>query len=87
MPELPFSLGQRPDTLIALYKRERLCPSCGGDLTGVPADTDGCIPCPCCAAAWRLAGQARCGRCDYVLEGLEASDGGQIRCPECGAHT
>lgn len=37
------------------WARAGYCPSCGQDLTGTPADGDGCTVCPECGAAWRRA--------------------------------
>ena len=41
----------------------RICPHCGYDLRGIPADpSDGAAVCPECACAWRLAGADDPGR-------------------------
>lgn len=32
----------------------RLCPSCGYDMENTPAESDGCIVCTECGAAWRF---------------------------------
>lgn len=34
--------------------RHRMCPCCAYSLAEVPADPDGCTPCPECGAAWRV---------------------------------
>lgn len=51
LPRLEAVAGGR--RFIDQALRQGLCASCGHGIGGLPAQTDGCIVCPECAAAWR----------------------------------
>lgn len=45
-----------PLKLVPVFRAAGVCASCGQDLAGVAAASDGCRACPECGAAWRLEG-------------------------------
>lgn len=82
---LTSDFGVQARVLIAKLLAERICPSCGCDLTGVEREEDGCVVCPGCGGAWRVPESVACARCGYSLEGLAGDAQGRVTCPECGA--
>ncbi len=44
---------RRSESVIRQVLRVGVCPSCGYDLAGLPADGDGCVRCAECGSAWR----------------------------------
>ena len=55
----PFQPRQQWHPLVEASLRFGLCPACGYEIGSLPADPDGCTPCPECGAAWNLARWAR----------------------------
>ncbi len=49
-----FRLWSFRAEVIDAFLRERLCPSCGYDLSGATPGASGLSTCPECSAAWRL---------------------------------
>lgn len=47
-----------PLKLVPVFRAAGVCASCGEDLGGVAAASDGCRACPECGAAWRIEGTA-----------------------------
>jgi len=52
------------------------CPGCRYELHGLSPESDGCVVCPECSAAWRLD---HCPKCTRPLESADAD-----LCPDCG---
>lgn len=48
-------LSKESPRIITAFLCEGRCPSCAYIIAGTPADADGCITCPECAAAWLAA--------------------------------
>lgn len=49
------ALGRAAFEIRAILIKKSLCPSCTHSLTGLPLQSDGCVVCPECGAAWRPA--------------------------------
>jgi ribosomal protein L37AE/L43A len=63
--------------IASIVLREGLCPSCGYNLFGLSTESDGCISCPECGAAWFSA------RVDRA-EPFEPVDQGRVSLPFAG---
>lgn len=48
------SLDSRRIAAKGMMIRSRRCPACAYRLTGIDAESDGCVVCPECGAAWEL---------------------------------
>lgn len=44
---------------IVAMTRSGLCPSCAYGIGGIPSESDGCVVCPECSAAWRMTNEDR----------------------------
>jgi DNA-directed RNA polymerase subunit RPC12/RpoP len=58
--EIPWTGGAqrtraRRATVIEAFLNEGLCASCGYEIKTTSPEADGCVVCPECGAAWRLA--------------------------------
>ena len=47
--------GKRGEAAVAALRRAGLCPACCYDVRGLPRTREGCVLCPECDAAWRVA--------------------------------
>ena len=48
------SMGDDPLLIVRIMLRRKRCPVCTYSIEGLPAQDDGCVICPECAAAWKL---------------------------------
>jgi len=47
------AFGYNPAKVIRVMTAQGICPSCLAFLDGAPVQSDGCVECPDCGAAWR----------------------------------
>lgn len=56
------SMGDDPLLIVRIMLRRKRCPVCTYSIEGLPAQDDGCVICPECAAAWKLQSEAAPGQ-------------------------
>jgi hypothetical protein len=78
---LPLETARRIQRALLSEKR---CAGCGYDLSGATAESDGCVVCAECGAAWRLP-RLPCFECGFDLADEPAVKTSEpiVQCPDC----